>query len=108
ALGLAAERAEWLRRAAGTTSRFDDVDVAAARAVVEATLSEHDDAWLEPGAVRALLEAYRVPLVPEHVVPGADAAVAAADVLADVGGCVAADARVRIRVSLPSSGPKTW
>ena len=29
-------------------------------------------------------------------------------VLADVGGCVAADARVRIRVSLPSSGPKTW
>jgi acetate---CoA ligase (ADP-forming) len=81
ALGLAAERAEWLRRAAGTPSRFDDVDVAAARAVVAATLSEHDDAWLEPSATRALLGAYRMPLVPERVVPDADAAAAAADEL---------------------------
>ncbi|HEY2372117.1 MAG TPA: GNAT family N-acetyltransferase [Gaiellaceae bacterium] len=77
AFGLAAERAEWLRRAAGTPSRLDD-DVAAARAVVEAALSEHDDSWLEPGGARALLEAYRVPLVQERVVPDADAAVAAA------------------------------
>jgi acetyl coenzyme A synthetase (ADP forming)-like protein len=80
ALGLAAERAEWLRRAAGTPTRLD-VDIAAARAVVDATLSEHDDAWLEPNAARALLEAYRIPLVPERIARDAGAAVIAADEL---------------------------
>ena len=81
ALGLAAERAEWLRRAAGTTSRFADADVAAARRVIDAALQEQDDAWLEPPAARALLEAYRIPLVQERVAESADAAVAAADAL---------------------------
>jgi acetate---CoA ligase (ADP-forming) len=81
ALGLAAERAEWLRRPAGTTSRFADVDVPAARSVIDATLAEHDDAWLEPPAARALLEAYGIPLVAEHVVDGPDAAVSVAESL---------------------------
>ena len=81
ALGLAAQRAEWLRRAAGTPARLTDVDVVAARAVIETALSEHDDGWLEPQAARALLEAYRVPLVPERIAADADAAVAAADAL---------------------------
>jgi len=73
ALGLAAERAEWLRRAAGRVATFDDVDEAAARAVVGG-----EDEWLDADATRALLTAYGIPLVPERVAPDADAAVAAA------------------------------
>jgi acetyl coenzyme A synthetase (ADP forming)-like protein len=71
ALGLAAERAEWLRRPAGAVPTLDDVDPAAARAVL-------DEGWLEPAATRALLAAYGVPLVEERLAPTADEAVAAA------------------------------
>src|SRR5262249_25544997 len=46
ALALAAERAEWLRRPAGSEPAFDDVDHAAARAVVDEALADSDDAWL--------------------------------------------------------------
>jgi acetyl coenzyme A synthetase (ADP forming)-like protein len=81
ALGLAAERAEWLRRAAGAPARFDDVDVAAARALVDRTLSDRADAWLDPSATRTMLEAYGIPLVTQRVVPDADTAVSAADEL---------------------------
>jgi acetyl coenzyme A synthetase (ADP forming)-like protein len=71
ALGLAAERAEWLRRPAGAVPTLDDVDPAAARAVLA-------EGWLEPAAVRALLAAYGVPLVEERLATNADEAVAAA------------------------------
>jgi acetyl coenzyme A synthetase (ADP forming)-like protein len=71
ALGLAAERAEWLRRPAGAVPELEDVDPAAARAVL-------DEGWLEPAAARALLSAYGVPLVEERLAAGADEAVAAA------------------------------
>jgi acetate---CoA ligase (ADP-forming) len=70
ALGLAAERAEWLRRPSGAVPALDDVDPAATRAVL-------DEGWLEPAAVRALLAAYGIPLVEERLAATADEAVAA-------------------------------
>jgi acetate---CoA ligase (ADP-forming) len=78
ALGIAAGRAEWLRRPAGSVPALDGVDRAAARQLVNTALAESDDVWLDPPATRALLSAYGVPLVPEQVVAGADEAVAAA------------------------------
>jgi acyl-CoA synthetase (NDP forming) len=65
ALGLAAQRAEWLRRPAGSIPEVGPVDAAAARAVVEAALAGTDDVWLDTADARALLDAYGIPLVPE-------------------------------------------
>jgi acetate---CoA ligase (ADP-forming) len=81
ALGLAAARAEWLRRPAGTVPSLDGVDRETARRLVESTLASSDDIWLDASATRALLSAYGVPLVPEQVVADADEAIAAARVL---------------------------
>ena len=78
ALGIAAGRAEWLRRPTGSVPALDGVDRQAARCVVDATLAAADDVWLDPAATRTLLSAYGVPLVPEQVVAGAEEAVAAA------------------------------
>jgi acetate---CoA ligase (ADP-forming) len=78
ALGLAATRAEWLRRPAGTVSAVDDIDAAAARRTVEAVLASSDEAWLEPAQVRALLDAYGVPLVPERLASDTEEAIRAA------------------------------
>jgi acyl-CoA synthetase (NDP forming) len=73
ALGVAAERAEWLRRPVGSVPDLDGVDGAAAAAVLEEA-----DGWLSPDQVRALLGAYGIPLVPERLAESADGAVAAA------------------------------
>jgi acetyl coenzyme A synthetase (ADP forming)-like protein len=81
ALGLAAGRAEWLRRPAGAVPTLDGVDSAAARRLVDRTLAAADDIWLDASATRELLSAYGVPLVPEQVVADADDAVAAAHLL---------------------------
>jgi acetyl coenzyme A synthetase (ADP forming)-like protein len=81
ALGRAAERAEWLRRPAGTTPELDGIDRAAARGVVEHALATDEDVWLTPAATRELLLAYGLPLVGEHVADGVDAAVGAAQEL---------------------------
>ena len=78
ALGLAATRAEWLRRPAGTVPAVDDIDAAAARRTVEAVLASSDEAWLEPAQVRALLDAYGVPLVPERLASDTEEAIRAA------------------------------
>jgi acetyl coenzyme A synthetase (ADP forming)-like protein len=78
ALGLAAQRAEWLRRPAGTVPVLDGIDVAAARAVIEAKLATPDEGWLAPAPARALLEAYGVPVVPERVAENVDEALDAA------------------------------
>jgi acyl-CoA synthetase (NDP forming) len=72
ALGVAAERAEWLRRPAGVVAALD-VDDETARSVVEG-----GDGWLAPEQARALLEAYGVPVVAERLATSADDAVAAA------------------------------
>jgi acetyl coenzyme A synthetase (ADP forming)-like protein len=78
ALGLAATRAEWLRRPTGTVPTIIDVDTGAARRVVEAALSSLEETWLDPVQTRALLEAYGVPVVPERTAASADEAAAAA------------------------------
>ena len=78
ALGLAAERAEWLRRPAGTVPALADIDAARARTIVEAALAGSSDRWLDPARTRDLLDAYGVPLVPQRLAAGPDEAVAAA------------------------------
>jgi acetyl coenzyme A synthetase (ADP forming)-like protein len=78
ALGIAAGRAEWLRRPAGSVPARDGVDHAAVRRLVDAALAGADDVWLDPPTTREHLTAYGVPLVPEQVVADADEAVAAA------------------------------
>ena len=78
ALGLAAARAEWLRRPAGSVPSVDGVDTVRGRAVVAGALEEADDVWLGPAQVRELLEAYAIPVVPERVAGTSDEAAAAA------------------------------
>jgi acetyl coenzyme A synthetase (ADP forming)-like protein len=74
ALGRAADRAAWLRRPQGRTVAPDDIDEAAARAVVAAA----DERWLTPEETRTLLSAYDIPLVPERAAATVEGAVAAA------------------------------
>ena len=81
ALGLAAGRADWLRQPAGTLPELDDVDVQSAQTVVAQALARAEDVWLAPQETRALLEAYRIPLVAERQVRSEDEAVAAAQKL---------------------------
>jgi len=78
ALGLAAERAEWLRRPAGTVPALADIDAARAQTIVEAALAGSSDRWLDPARTRDLLDAYGVPLVPQRLAAGPDEAAAAA------------------------------
>ena len=78
ALGLAAARADWLRRPAGVVPELDGLDATRARAVVERALDGADDAWLPAGDVRELLGAYGIPLVEERLAATADEAAAAA------------------------------
>jgi acetate---CoA ligase (ADP-forming) len=78
ALGLAADRAEWLRRPVGTVPSAPEVGLGAARAIVEASLKGREEAWLDAGATRELLEAYGISVVPERTAASADDAVEAA------------------------------
>ena len=73
ALGLAAQRAAWLRRPAGTTPSVD-VDLAGARAIVDAA----GEGWLDADGAHRLLEAYGIPLVEERRAETPDDAAAAA------------------------------
>jgi len=81
ALGLAAERAEWLRQPSGSFPDLEDVDADAARQAVEDALATSTETWLEPAAARRLLRAYGIPLVPERTAASVDEAVAAASEL---------------------------
>ena len=76
ALGLAAQRAEWLRRPTGTTPEIE-VDATRGRAIVEAAWP----GWLEPADARDLLAAYGIPLVSERYAGTPEEAVAAASEL---------------------------
>jgi acetyl coenzyme A synthetase (ADP forming)-like protein len=78
ALGLAARRAEWLRRPAGTIPFRPDVDVAGARHIVDEALGDNSEIWLDAEATRALLEAYGIPVVPERLAQTVEEAFAAA------------------------------
>jgi acetate---CoA ligase (ADP-forming) len=82
ALGLAADRGEWLRRPAGTVPELEGVDPEAARTVVDGALKGSSETWLDPASTRELLGAYGIPLVPERTAESADRAVATA---ADLG-----------------------
>src|SRR4051812_26862732 len=82
ALGLAAGRAAWLRRPQGTTPQLDHVDVTRARDVVAGALARDDDGWLAPDEVRALLESFGFPLVPERL---AETPAAAAEAAVEMG-----------------------
>ena len=77
ALGLAAGRAEWLRRPAGAVPVRPEIDSEEARRIVSKTLV-HGEVWLDADATRRLLTAYGVPVVPERVAQTADEAVEAA------------------------------
>jgi acetyl coenzyme A synthetase (ADP forming)-like protein len=81
ALGIAAGRAEWLRRPAGVVPELDAHGRRAARRLVAERLAGTTDVWLEAGDARAILEAYGIPLVPEQLASGPDEAVAAARAL---------------------------
>ncbi len=78
ALGHAVDRAEWLRRPAAAAPDLQDIDRAAAEALVSSVLASSNDAWLTASQVRQLLEAYGIPLVAERIVATVDEAVAAA------------------------------
>jgi acyl-CoA synthetase (NDP forming) len=80
ALARAAARAEWLAEPAGVVTVPDGIDHEAALAVV-ATAVEGGDAWLDPVATHALLEAYGLPVAAQRVCATADDAVAAAQEL---------------------------
>ena len=81
ALGRAAARAEWLRRPAGTVPELDDVDRAAAREIVSASLDRAPDLWLEADDARRLLVAYGIPVVDQSVADTSDEAAEAAQAL---------------------------
>jgi len=78
ALGLAAARAEWLRRPAGTVSPARDVDAPRSRELIEAALEGRDEKWLDAGETRDFLTSYGIPVVPERSAQTADEAVEAA------------------------------
>ena len=78
ALGLAAARAEWLRRPVGSIPPALEAQAAEARRIVDEALAEREETWLDAGATRDLLTAYGIPVVPERVAQSADEAVAAA------------------------------
>jgi len=78
ALGLAAERAEWLRRPAGLVPSVEGIDAAAAERVVSDALASADDAWLTPDETRRLLTSYGLPLVEERLALDVEGAVEAA------------------------------
>jgi acetyl coenzyme A synthetase (ADP forming)-like protein len=81
ALGVAAGRAEWLRRPAGAVPALDGIERATARRLVDTALAAADDVWLDAADARVLLTAYGVPLVPEQIAADAAEAVAAARTL---------------------------
>ena len=77
-LGLAATRAQWLARLAGSVPRVSGIDELRARAAVDSALSSSSDLWLDPVQTRELLQAYGVPVVPERTVDTPQEAAAAA------------------------------
>lgn len=78
ALGRAAARAEWLKRPLGVVPELDGIDHEAAVRLVEEQLAGRDEAWLAPERVRALLQAYGLPVVPERTAATPDEAAGAA------------------------------
>jgi acetyl coenzyme A synthetase (ADP forming)-like protein len=79
ALGRVAEHAAWCARPQGAVPEFSDIDLGAARVVVESFLRDAPDGgWLPPGPLRRLLQAFAIPVVSEVEVRSGSAAVSAA------------------------------
>jgi acetate---CoA ligase (ADP-forming) len=78
ALGLAAARAEWLRRPAGSVPTLEGINTARGRALIAEALEAEEDLWLRPDQVRELLRAYGIPVVPEKIAETVEEAAAAA------------------------------
>ena len=74
ALALALQRADWLRRRAGSVRTLEGIDAGRAREIIESA----SWAGIDPPARTALLEAYGIPLVAATVAGTADEAAAAA------------------------------
>jgi len=68
ALGHAAARAAWLRRAAGQIPPLPGIDSAAGRAVVDRALAREERPWLGPDEVRDVLRAYGVTMPAQMLV----------------------------------------
>jgi acyl-CoA synthetase (NDP forming) len=78
ALGRAAERADWLRRPAGTVTEPAGIDRPAAGEIVAGALERGGDVWLEPDEAKRLLETYGIPVVPQRDAATPEEAAAAA------------------------------
>jgi len=80
ALEHAARLSEWRDRPEGTVPEPEGIDLDRANAVVAAALTRRPEGgWLDADVTRDLMGAFGIPLVPTEWVPGADAAVAAAE-----------------------------
>jgi acyl-CoA synthetase (NDP forming)/GNAT superfamily N-acetyltransferase len=79
ALSRAVKYAEWRATPRQTVPAFRDVDAERAREIVHAFLGPHPDGgWLPQPDVIALLQLYRIPLVPTTIARTEDEAVSAA------------------------------
>ena len=78
ALGLAADRADWLRRPAGRLRTLDGIDGDAARALIRTATAATEDVWLDPEQARTLLISYGIPVVPQALAATVAEAVSAA------------------------------
>ena len=66
-LASAAERREWLSRPLGEAPHYHNLDVTAARAVVDAFLERQPaGGWTSLGEAEALLTTHGIPVVPSH------------------------------------------
>jgi acetyl coenzyme A synthetase (ADP forming)-like protein len=79
ALGLAAERARWLRRPAGSIAELSRIDAQAACVLVDSALAESEDQWLGTYQTRSILQSYGLPLVPERIAATPSEAVEASE-----------------------------
>src|SRR4029078_8642031 len=77
ALGVAYRHAQHQKAPDSGPARPVDVDIRAARAIVDAALAERRE-WLTPDEVYALLSAYRLPVCPQLTVHGVKDALRAA------------------------------
>jgi len=68
ALGHAAARAAWLRRASGQILPLAGIDGATVRVVVDRALAREECPWLDPDEVRDVLRAYGVALLAQMIV----------------------------------------
>lgn len=75
ALAKSAAYAHWRAQPPGVIPDFDDLDLAAARAVCRAALERRGPGWLGAVEARAVLRAVRLPLPPGGVAATADEAV---------------------------------